>query len=415
MSANITLSDKEREVIVKRLSNRIEKIGECEIWQGRKDVCFRGKEICIFRVYSYIHRIQMNHRARLYPTCGNQKCVAKYHMRFRSSPKSKEELLKWLQDGAVREGDCLVRRDLALDISGYARTEFLNATISFHRAVFWSASPYETLNDIPKGLVVAHMCRNKTCCNPKHYELVTPSVNIGEHRRRDGTDSNGEKSPNATISLIKAQKIADSWSIIPKLSQQKRADMFGVTRAIVKSIDRRITWRDVVHPNGESYQGTKQTSKQKRVVYTSEEIKQIRDVLEKNSTKIPSKHMSDECWEWQKGMSNDRPVLHIFGERKLAYRYSALVSSGILNDTQHALHSCGYQKCVNPAHLRWGTHLENMADMVRHGTNSHKLTADDVKHIRESKKNYAQIAKEYGVHPVSISKIVRRLTWKDVH
>lgn len=413
MSASITLSDKERERLIERLSDRLEKIGKCEIWRGRRDVSFRGKEICIYRVYSYIHGVEMAHRARLNPECGNKRCVSKEHMRFRSNPKTKEELLTWLQDGAVIKGDCLIRTDLYSN-TGYVRTEYQGKSVSMHRAIFWSKSKYNTIEDIPRDLVVAHLCRNKTCCNPKHYELVTPSVNIGEHRLRDGTDSNGEKSKNATITLIKAQQIADSWSVVPKLSQQKRADMFGTTRAIVSCIDRRTTWRDVAHPNGIAFQGTQKTFKQKRAVYSSKEIAHIRNVLENNSIKVSSRHMSDDCWEWQKGKLKDRPVLCLFGEKKFAYRYAAVVSSGILDDTKHALHSCGYKSCVNPSHIRWGTHLDNMADMAIHGTNSQKLTSYDVVQIRASKKNYAQIAQEYGVHPVSISKIVRRLTWKHV-
>lgn len=37
--------------------------------------------------------------------------------------------------------------------------------------------------------------------------------------------------------------------------------------------------------------------------------------------------------------------------------------------TMGAAHSCGngHLGCVNPAHLRWATHAENMRDMVSHG------------------------------------------------
>lgn len=415
---HIILSDEERKYLVTRLSDRIEKIGECEIWRGTRDVLFRRRKICTFRVYSYIHNIHMKYRARLNPTCGNKHCVSKGHMRFRSSPRNKGELLAWLQDGAIENGECLVRVDLTPEPSGYVKIEYLGRSVRLHRAVYWCTSAYEHLKDIPKDMVVAHLCRNKACCNPKHYELVTHSVNSGEHRMRDGTDFNGEKSSRAKITLLQAQKIADSWSL--ELKVQERADMFGVTSGMVSAIDRRITWKDVIHPNGKKFTAGKPPKKEKRVCYSTEELQHIRSALEKGSIKVTSKHMSDDCWEWQKGKQHGRPYLCIFGRCKLAYRYAALLSSGgnAMDDTKFALHSCGNQTCVNPSHVRWGTHMENVADSALHGTNSQKLTAEDVRRIREiyqtSGKSYAQIAKDFGVHYISISKIVRRLIWKHV-
>lgn len=39
------------------------------------------------------------------------------------------------------------------------------------------------------------------------------------------------------------------------------------------------------------------------------------------------------------------------------------------NETdEETAHSCGNSLCVNPRHLRWATHCENMNDAVKHGT-----------------------------------------------
>lgn len=48
---------------------------------------------------------------------------------------------------------------------------------------------YELLvGPIPDGLVIDHLCRNRSCCNPAHLEPVT----VGENIRR-GLSGNGSK------------------------------------------------------------------------------------------------------------------------------------------------------------------------------------------------------------------------------
>lgn len=52
------------------------------------------------------------------------------------------------------------------------------------------------------------------------------------------------------------------------------------------------------------------------------------------------------------------------------------------SDAHEMLHSCDRPCCVNPRHLRWGTHAENMQDMVdrqrkRRGTNGVGRTDND--------------------------------------
>jgi hypothetical protein len=77
-----------------------------------------------------------------------------------------------------------------------------------------------------------------------------------------------------------------------------------------------------------------------------------------------------------------------------------------------------------PENLRYGTPAQNMADQYRDGTRargerhgSSKLDADKVRDIRaraaEGETNTA-LAAEYGVDRMSISKVVRRITWAHV-
>ena len=100
-----------------------------------------------------------------------------------------------------------------------------------------------------------------------------------------------------------------------------------------------------------------------------------------------------------------------------------------------AMHGCDNPRCVNPKHLKWGTHAENMADMIAKGrspaqiraaiemdtaaaTLSHptkraaKLTPDDVEYIRNSTKTTIALANELGVTNQCISNIRVGRTWR---
>lgn len=88
---------------------------------------------------------------------------------------------------------------------------------------------------------------------------------------------------------------------------------------------------------------------------------------------------------------------------------------------KHAAHSCGNPGCVNPNHLRWATHVENMADKLLHGTMNRgerngktTITEADVIAIREAPAKLAPLVEKYGLTKHSISKIRAGRTWKHV-
>lgn len=86
-------------------------------------------------------------------------------------------------------------------------------------------------------------------------------------------------------------------------------------------------------------------------------------------------------------------------------------------------HLCGngIQGCLNPAHVVWGTHAENEADKLLHGTRARgetngtaKLTEDAVRAIRASADTYRVLAARYGVGRDQIGRVVRRESWSHV-
>lgn len=86
-----------------------------------------------------------------------------------------------------------------------------------------------------------------------------------------------------------------------------------------------------------------------------------------------------------------------------------------------ARHSCHVPACVNPAHLSWGTHAENMHDSIRAGRNavgqrhtSARLTDDAVTSIRQSELPDTVWAERLGIKPQTVAGARSGRTWKHV-
>lgn len=86
------------------------------------------------------------------------------------------------------------------------------------------------------------------------------------------------------------------------------------------------------------------------------------------------------------------------------------------------MHICDNRPCINPEHLKLGTHQENTDDMMKKCRNKStigeangfaKLTSDDVFKIREMVKFKTQkeVARLFLISQSSVSAIVRRKQW----
>lgn len=77
---------------------------------------------------------------------------------------------------------------------------------------------------------------------------------------------------------------------------------------------------------------------------------------------------ADACWPWQGSRDRDGyGRLKIRGHVHRASRFALALATGQEPQDLHALHSCDNPPCCNPAHLRWGTPVENMEDKSRRG------------------------------------------------
>lgn len=75
------------------------------------------------------------------------------------------------------------------------------------------------------------------------------------------------------------------------------------------------------------------------------------------------KRGKNECWGWLSYKNKDGyGIFKHSGKATSTHRYSYILHNGEIPNNLHVLHSCDNPACVNPKHIRLGTHQENMDD-----------------------------------------------------
>lgn len=136
-------------------------------------------------------------------------------------------------------------------------------------------------------------------------------------------------------------------------------------------------------------------------------------------------HEGDECLLWPYGGGKGYGSVNLDGRKQIASRIVCDATHGVPPTDRHeATHSCGngHLGCVSPQHIRWGTHAENMADTVGHGTSGRgqthgmaKLTDDaarQVKRLALAGKAHRHIASTFGISKTQVSNIASGRAWK---
>jgi len=139
-----------------------------------------------------------------------------------------------------------------------------------------------------------------------------------------------------------------------------------------------------------------------------------------------------DCWTWN-GCRNEKGygLFYFNGRTKGAHRVSWILAYGEILNGMYVLHRCDNPSCVNPFHLFLGTAKDNTADAIAKGrypqitatginrargerNGQCKLTADEVKSIRESSGTRAQLAIKFNVSESTIRNIKRRRKWAHI-
>jgi hypothetical protein len=139
---------------------------------------------------------------------------------------------------------------------------------------------------------------------------------------------------------------------------------------------------------------------------------------------LSGRYDTDSCILWPFGLSQGYACINENGH-SVRVMHLSLERSGHPRPAAPAnvsLHSCDNPLCINPRHLRWGTHAENTRDAVDRGRllpsgvtgESHpgaKLTADNVAEIRASSLSGAALAAKFGVSKSAVNRARRGATW----
>lgn len=142
-------------------------------------------------------------------------------------------------------------------------------------------------------------------------------------------------------------------------------------------------------------------------------------------SKVDRRH--EECWIWTGSL--DRLGYGTFwfrGASERAHRVAYELARGVAPGPRHVRHDCDNRACVNPSHLRLGTHAENMRDKSERGrvvtyrgsrNPSAKLTEEQVKEIRRLVAGGAtltSVGHQFGTHRSNVRRIVNREKWAGV-
>jgi hypothetical protein len=138
------------------------------------------------------------------------------------------------------------------------------------------------------------------------------------------------------------------------------------------------------------------------------------------------------CWLWT-AARDPNGYGRINGDRRnrgvLAHRLSYQLYRGPIPPGMYVLHRCDNPSCVRPGHLFLGTQADNVADMNakrRHWRFADapekaclavKLSWRAVRTIRRrvaAGEVQRRLAREYGVSPATLCRIIKGKAWKDI-
>ena len=249
-------------------------------------------------------------------------CTVHYQrLRKNGSVIDPRETKIWARVDKASDAPCWRWTGSVFPSSGYGRYYGKPA----HRLIY-----ERILGEIPEGLVLDHLCRNRWCVNPAHLEAVTQRTNI--ERGEQGV----------------------CWGYVPsgpapKPPTPKACKHEGCERAPYKSAMCRPHYR-------------KWLADPDRV---SVRLSQVRATVEERFWAKVDRRGETECWLWTASRVNGYgQFMPERGRPQVAHKYLYILRNGPVPDGLELHHLCVNRHCVNPAHIEAVTRSVSIRDRV---------------------------------------------------
>jgi hypothetical protein len=389
--------------------------------QQQYNVPYKSGKISAHKIIYLFHHpefVFINTHQKVYLDCGNPACVAIEHMHY-DDPNSKGAVLRRISRGAIQDGECTIA-NVTVHRKGNGQVSLNGKSCALHRVVFWIYSDYEKIEDLPTflgdNMMVRHRCRTMLCLNKDHYELGSAADNVAD-KSRDGTRTAGERHGHAKITEVLAQAIADSWrprGSSERMSRPERAALFGVGVQTVAHIDSRRSWDTIIHPNGKMplKQKKRKIDKKLTEIIDWEAVNAKITANKIIKADIPKIFAGEDCWTWRQKTISQPSMSMNWRTRPVHIWAAEFTEKRVAKPGEQARHLCGYGRCINPAHLKLGTALENARDKRTHGTAGKKIDWAKAQKIRASDRAAKDLAAEYGVATSVVYGIRNNKIWR---